>query len=64
MKYIAAREAFGGDYLYFQDNENDSPKWSWKKSEAKRFENKEDALKKSDVTNVYEGLIIAIEVDG
>jgi hypothetical protein len=62
MKYIAAREVFGG-YLYFQDNINDSPKWTTDKKEAMRFESKEDALDKSDRTKVYTGSIIPIKVE-
>jgi len=61
MKYIAAREVFGG-YLYFQDNINDSPKWTSNKKEAMRFESKEDAVTKSDATGVYADAIISIEV--
>lgn len=62
MKYIAAREAFGGGYIYFQDNENDSPKWTGLKSKAMRFETAEEAIKKSDKTGVYVDAIKALEV--
>jgi hypothetical protein len=62
MKYIAAREAFGGDYIYFQDNENDSPKWTSIKSKAMRFETAEEAVTKSDKTGIYIDAITAIEV--
>jgi len=60
MKYIAVREVFGGDILYFQDNENDSPKWTTNISEARRFDNVNDALTLSDKSNLYQ--IIARKV--
>jgi len=63
MKYIAAREGFGGEYMYFQDNINDSPKWTGVKSNAMRFETAEEAMTKSDRTGVYEDAIIAIGVE-
>jgi hypothetical protein len=63
MKYIAAREVFGGDFSYFQDNENDSPKWTGEKSKAMRFDTAEDAISKSDRTGVYVDAIIAIKVE-
>lgn len=62
MKYIAARESFGG-YLYFKDNINDSPKWTADKSEAMKFKTAKDAMSKSDATGVYEDAIIAIGVE-
>ena len=62
MKYIAAREAFGGDYIYFQDNENDSPKWTGDISKAMRFDTAEDAVTKSDRTGVYVDAITAMQV--
>ena len=62
MKYVAVREVFGG-YLYFQDNENDSPKWTTDISKAKRFNKEKDALKKSDTTGVYADEIVAMEVE-
>jgi len=63
MKYIAAREVFGGSHLYFQDNINDSPKWTDEKEKAMRFENAEDAETKSDRTGLYSGDIIAMRVE-
>ena len=62
MKYVAAREVFGG-YLYFQDNENDSPKWTSDITKAKRFDKEKDALSKSDTTGVYEEAMTIIKVD-
>ena len=63
MKYIAAREVFGGEYIYFQDNFNDSPKWTADRKEAMRFESADDAVTKSDRTGVYVDAIIAIGVE-
>jgi len=60
--FIAAREVFGGEYIYFQDNFNDSPKWTADRKEAMRFESAEDAVTKSDRTGVYVDAIVAIEV--
>jgi hypothetical protein len=62
MKYVAAREGFGG-YIYFQDNENDSPKWTGEISEAMRFDTEEDAVTKSDRTGVYADSITSIKVE-
>ena len=59
--YIAARETFEG-YIYFQDNLNDSPKWTGDKKKAMRFESAEDAMTKSDRTGVYVDAIVAMEV--
>ena len=59
--YIAARETFEG-YIYFQDNLNDSPKWTRDKKKAMRFESAEDAMTKSDRTGVYVDAIVAMEV--
>lgn len=63
MKYIAAREGFGGEYMYFQDNINDSPKWTGDKKQAMRFDTSEDAITKSDITSVYADAIISIGVE-
>jgi len=62
MKYVAAREGFGG-YIYFQDNENDSPKWTSDISKAMRFDTEEDAVTKSDRTGVYADSITSIKVE-
>jgi len=62
MKYVAAREGFGG-YIYFQDNENDSPKWTSDISKAMRFDTEEDAATKSDRTGVYIDSITSIKVE-
>ena len=62
MKYVAAREGFG-EYIYFQDNINDSPKWTGEISEAMRFDTEEDAVTKSDRTGVYADSITSIKVE-
>ena len=45
--YIAKREGFAGTWDYFQDNINDSPKWTKERSKARRFVTESDALKHS-----------------
>jgi len=52
--YIAKKEGFAGTWDYFQDNVNDSPKWTKNKEKAKSFSSKEDALCHSNVSNLYE----------
>ena len=49
--------------MYFENNINDSPKWTTDKKKAMRFDTSEDALIKSDKTKVYTGSIIAIELE-
>lgn len=45
---IAKIEGFGGAWNYFQDNINDSPKWTESKSKAAVFATKEEALAESN----------------
>jgi hypothetical protein len=59
--YIARREGFGGEYLYFVNNDNDSPKWSTSISEGKRFSSEKEALSKSDISGLYS--ITAVKVE-
>jgi hypothetical protein len=59
--YIAKKEGFAGSWDYFQDNVNDSPKWTKEKTKAKRFGTKEQAQTQSDITKLYK--IIVEEVD-
>jgi hypothetical protein len=59
--FVASREGFGGEHLYFQNNENDSPKWTTSISEAMRFATKKDAVRNSDKTGLYK--IIPIQVE-
>lgn len=51
--YIAKREGFAGSWDYFQDNINDSPKWTRDRSQAAKFETKELALKQSNPSKLY-----------
>jgi len=62
MKYIAAREVFGG-YLYFKTNVNESPKWTSDKSDAMRFDTSDEAVFNSDISGIYKGFIISIGVN-
>jgi len=58
--YIVYRETPGGGKLYFQTNENDSPKWTTDKSKAKQFETEQSAIAKSDITGLYELIVVKI----
>lgn len=58
--YVVYRQVPGGGKLYFQTNEDDSPKWTTDKERAKQFATKKDALKNSDHTGIYE--MIAEEI--
>jgi hypothetical protein len=51
--YIAKREGFAGTWDYFQDNVNDSPKWTKDKAKARRFEKEDTALAHSNVSGLY-----------
>ena len=51
--YIAKREGFAGTWDYFQDNVNDSPKWTRDKSHARVFENEELAMKHANKSGLY-----------
>lgn len=51
--YIAKREGFAGTWDYFQDNINDSPKWTKDKEKAKKFSEKEEALTQSNLSGLY-----------
>ena len=52
--WIAKRQAFGGEWDYFQDNFNDSPKWTKDKTRAFRFDDEQTALTQSNLTGLYE----------
>jgi len=58
--YIAKREGVMGTWDYFQDNLNDSPKWTKDKSKAGTFNTKEDALAHSNPTGLYDIIIETI----
>jgi len=51
--YIAKREGFAGTWDYFQDNINDSPKWTKDKNKARRFVTESDAHKHSNQSGLY-----------
>jgi hypothetical protein len=55
--YIAKKEGFAGTWDYFQDNVNDSPKWTKEKSKARRFLIKDEALEYSNVSGLYSIII-------
>ncbi|AFK66347.1 hypothetical protein SWPG_00098 [Synechococcus phage S-CBM2] len=52
--YIAKKEGIAGSWDYFQDNYQDSPKWTRDKSKAGRFLNPETALKQSNLSGLYD----------
>lgn len=52
--WIAKRQGFCDAWDYFQNNLNDSPKWTTLKSKAGRFATKEEALSSSNPTGLYE----------
>ena len=52
--WIAKRQGFAGSWDYFQDNINDSPKWTKDKSKAAKFEDKDAALSQSNLSGMYE----------
>jgi hypothetical protein len=51
--YIAKREGFAGTWDYFQDNVNDSPKWTKDKEKAYQFKTQELAEKHANVSGLY-----------
>ena len=57
--YIAKREGFAGTWDYFQDNVNDSPKWTKDKSKARMLANESLAMKHANQSGLY---IIILEV--
>ena len=59
--YIAKREGFAGTWDYFQDNINDSPKWTKERSKARRFVTESDALKHSNQSGLYTILLEVVE---
>ena len=60
--YIAKREGFAGTWDYFQDNVNDSPKWTKDKSKARKFANEDLAMRHANQSGLY--TIILEAVDG
>lgn len=51
--YIAKREGFAGTWDYFQDNVNDSPKWTKDRDKARRFSDQDEALTQSNISGLY-----------
>jgi hypothetical protein len=53
-KYIAKKKGYNAEWDYFQDNHNDSPKWTRDKSQAFLFTNPEVAMTQSNLTGLYD----------
>jgi hypothetical protein len=51
--YRAKREGFAGTWDYFQDNVNDSPKWTKDKSKARLFATEDLAMKHANQSGLY-----------
>ena len=51
--YIAKKAGFAGTWQYFQDNHNDSPKWTNDKSKAALFESKDEAMQHANKSSLY-----------
>jgi hypothetical protein len=51
--YIAKKEGIIDGWDYFQDNVNDSPKWTKEKDRAAKFDTKEQALEHANKTGLY-----------
>ena len=45
---------YNSEWDYFQDNYNDSPKWTRDKSKAFLFSNPQDAMIQSNLTGLYD----------
>jgi len=60
--YIAKREGFAGTWDYFQDNINDSPKWTKDRSKARRFVSEELAMKHANQSGLYTILLEVVDV--
>lgn len=52
--YIAKKEGYAGSWDYFQDNIDDSPKWTKEKNRAGKFSTKEEAESHANPTGLYE----------
>ena len=53
-KYIAKKKGYNAQWDYFQDNHNDSPKWTRDMSKAFIFTNYEVAKTQSNLTGLYD----------
>ena len=61
--WIAKRQGFGGDWDYFQDNYDDSPKWTKDKNRAFKFGDKQTAFTQSNLTGLYEIVLEKVDFD-
>jgi hypothetical protein len=52
--YIAKKKGGNSQWDYFQDNYNDSPKWTRDVSKAFRFTDPEVAVTQSNLTGLYD----------
>jgi len=53
-KYIAKKMGYNSEWDYFQDNYNDSPKWTRDKSRAFLFTDPQVAMTQSNLTGLYD----------
>ena len=61
--YIAKREGFGGTWDYFQNNINDSPKWTKDKSKSAVFSNEDEAMKHANKSGLYTIILEVVNDD-
>jgi hypothetical protein len=59
--YIAKREGFAGTWDYFQNNVNDSPKWTKDKSKAAVFVSQDQAMKHANQSGLYTIILEAVD---
>ena len=59
--YIAKREGFAGTWDYFQNNVNDSPKWTKDKSKAAVFASQDQAMKHANQSGLYTIILEAVD---
>jgi len=55
--YIAKRMGLSESFLYFKED----TRWTTERSEAKLFENQDDAIKESDFTGLYDIIIEKVD---
>ena len=55
--FIAKKEGIIDTWDYFQDNVNDSPKWTKEKDKAAKFDTVEQALEHSNKSGLYNVII-------
>lgn len=61
--YIAKREGFAGTWDYFQNNINDSPKWTKDKSKAAVFASQDQAMKHANQSGLYTIILEVVNDD-